>query len=182
MRRAQLVVDLRNRPRPGEPFTLVVPVHTASEANARGHWGKKYRRTSSVREAVALCWGAYEARLPVVVTITRIAPHVLDGDNLVGGATKAARDQVAVELGLPIKKRGETRWAHVADDRDERVEWRVEQRRGDDREYAIEIRVEPRRSPMHDDEKQDEHEEPTAQAPDQGDEQDDAWRDLGGEG
>jgi hypothetical protein len=50
--------------------------------------------------------------LPVVVTLTRIAPRRLDSDNLQGGC-KAARDEVAAWLGV--------------DDADPRVEWRYEQ-------------------------------------------------------
>jgi hypothetical protein len=66
---------------------------------------------------------AGEVALPVVVTLTRIAPRRLDGDNCAGGL-KHWRDGIADWLGI--------------DDADPRVSWRYEQERG---EYALRIRV-----------------------------------------
>jgi len=69
--------------------------------------------------------------LPCAVTMTRIAPRVLDDDNLARSA-KAVRDQLAELLAI--------------DDRDPRVAWRCEQERGGAHEYAVKVRIEPRAS------------------------------------
>lgn len=116
---------------------VTLPMWTLSEANARSHWAAKARRTKMAREAVGLVVGIHlrtmRVRPPCVVTLTRIAPSAgLDGDNL-QSALKATRDGVADALGV--------------DDRDPRVEWRYEQRRGKRGEvalalgYGVEIRV-----------------------------------------
>jgi hypothetical protein len=69
---------------------------------------------------------AKDIPLPLVVTLTRVAPsNGLDGDNL-QGSLKACRDGVADWLGV--------------DDRDPRVTWLYEQRRG--KEWSVEVHVE----------------------------------------
>ncbi len=61
---------------------------------------------------------------PLVVTMTRVAPSSgLDSDNMVG-SMKHVRDAIAGVLGI--------------DDKDARVEWRVNQCRGP---WAVEIRI-----------------------------------------
>lgn len=61
--------------------------------------------------------------LPCVVLMTRVGPsNGLDDDNL-HGALKGVRDQIAAWLGI--------------DDRDKRVKWICEQRRGGD--WAVEV-------------------------------------------
>lgn len=68
--------------------------------------------------------------LPVVVTLTRIAPsNGLDPHDGLRAALKGPVDGVADWLGLKS-------------DRDHRVSWRYAQRRGRPREYAVEITVE----------------------------------------
>ena len=64
--------------------------------------------------------------VPVVVTLTRIAPRALDGDNL-QGAFKAMRDEVAKWIGVP--------------DNHPSVTWEYGQRRGGVGEYAVSIVV-----------------------------------------
>ena len=112
MRRARVDVQA--------PVVVVtVPIRTVSESNAREHWSKKAKRVGKQRDDVCMCWRAAmnargrtaEERAPwlawrdnggVVVRLVRVAPRALDDDNLCGGALKAVRDQVAVEL--PIAK------------------------------------------------------------------------------
>ncbi len=61
---------------------------------------------------------------PLVVTMTRVAPSSgLDSDNMVG-SMKHVRDAIAGVLGI--------------DDKDPRVEWRVNQRKGP---WSVEIHV-----------------------------------------
>lgn len=67
--------------------------------------------------------------LPVVVTLTRIAPRDFDSDNL-AMSFKAARDGIADALGV--------------DDGSARVTWRYAQRRGLKGQYAVVIEIEPR--------------------------------------
>ena len=120
-------------PRRPTQLRVMVPIRTVSVANLREHWAVKAKRTRAEREAVA--WGLRPllrdeplgAWVPGTVTITRIAPRRLDDDNAVR-AQKSVRDEVAAQLGV--------------DDRDPRVTWRVEQRRGRVREYAVEILIE----------------------------------------
>lgn len=112
--------------------TLVVtlPLRTVSESNARGHWGGRATRTKGHRTTCALALGPQVSThsLPVRVLMTRIAPRALDDDNL-RGALKACRDGVADALGV--------------DDRDPRVMWSYDQKRGRPGEYAVEITVFP---------------------------------------
>lgn len=135
-------------------LTIRVPVRLESEANVHGHWSGKARRAKDVRQAVTAAFVdagepvhvvqvvakksgavrtcprfARQPALPLVVFLTRIAPRELDGDNAVR-AMKAARDQVAELLGI--------------DDRDPRVTWRVDQRKGGVGEYGLEIALAPR--------------------------------------
>lgn len=87
----------------------------------------KARRVKKEREAMHWALLPHRPALPCVVTLTRVAPSAgLDGDNL-QGSLKAARDGVAD-------------WMKV-DDRDPRVTWRYEQRRGRPKQYAVEICV-----------------------------------------
>jgi len=68
--------------------------------------------------------------MPIVVTITRLAPSSgLDSDGL-AAAMKSVRDGIADGLGL-------------ANDRDPRVRWVLDQRRTPRSLWGVEIRIEP---------------------------------------
>lgn len=69
-------------------------------------------------------------KLPVDVTITRIAPRKLDDDNLAASA-KSVRDGIADALGCK--------------DNDPRVSWAYTQERGAPKAYAVRITVAQRR-------------------------------------
>jgi hypothetical protein len=111
----------------------MLPLRTESEANKREHWAKKAKRASEQRRAVAMAW-LTKARVKfpqgnvpqLVIHLIRVAPRAMDDDNL-ARSFKAIRDEVAKQLGL--------------DDRDQRLRFVYEQRRGAPREYAIEIHV-----------------------------------------
>lgn len=122
MRRLILAFAMTEIPIPLPGLKLV------SLANQREHWRARSKRAKGHRSAALLLTRAalrHEAiRFPVTVTITRIAPRVLDDDNL-AGAAKSVRDGVADALGV--------------DDRDPRVKWAVAQRRGKPREYGAEV-------------------------------------------
>lgn len=104
-------------------FTL--PLRTVSLANQREHWRVRHKRSQEERMVAKSHCG--EFTLPCTVTMTRIAPRFLDDDNI-RGACKAVRDGIADRLGI--------------DDRDPRVAWRYEQRRGRPKEYAVHVRIE----------------------------------------
>lgn len=95
------------------------------------HWSKTHRIAKKQRETTHL---ALKRKLkgvlpPVIVTLTRIAPRPLDGDNL-QGSFKHIRDGVADALRL--------------DDADSRITWSYAQERGKPKEYAVMIEIETR--------------------------------------
>jgi hypothetical protein len=110
--------------------TLTIPMRLLSAANLREHWAAKAKRVKQQRQAVAMFIGGRpKPALPVVVTLVRIAPRALDGDNL-QSAFKAPRDEIARWLGCQ--------------DNDPRVTWVYGQRRAGVGEYAVVVRVEGR--------------------------------------
>jgi hypothetical protein len=111
-------------------IVVKLPIRLVSVANLREHWATKAARTKQHRtRAWAELRAVKAAPGPgaVKVTLTRIAPRMLDGDNL-GSACKALRDGVADWLGVP--------------DNHPSITWAYEQRRGGLKEYAVEIAVE----------------------------------------
>lgn len=107
---------------------ITIPLRLQSAANLREHWATKARRVKAERRAVAMFLRGPPPPLPVVVTLTRIAPRALDGDNL-QSAFKGVRDEVAKWLGFSDNNAG--------------IEWRYGQRRDGVGVYAIEIEVSP---------------------------------------
>lgn len=113
----------------GEPCVLVVlPLRLASEANMRGSWKPGWRRGKAQRATTALVLRASSCppAPPVTVTLTRIAPRRMDGDNL-QRACKAVRDGVADWLGI--------------DDGSESITWRYGQEKGKPRQYGVRVEV-----------------------------------------
>jgi hypothetical protein len=110
-------------------LTIALPLRVFSEMNARTHWSVRHRRLSAHRALVRMRLAAERAwppSFPVEVTLTRIAPSELDGDNLQSGC-KGLRDGIADALGV--------------DDRHPGIAWRYAQRRGAPRQYGVEIVV-----------------------------------------
>lgn len=118
-----------------------------SEANKRGHWAKGARRASEQRgiARLALAPRVHRTRAmlalecsvcgeQLAVTLTRVAPRELDGDNL-QRALKAVRDGIADALGI--------------DDRDKRIAWRYGQQRGAPLQYAVRVVLEAVESQKH---------------------------------
>jgi hypothetical protein len=104
-------------------ISVLLPIRIESVANKREHWAAKAKRTKAHRTA-ALAVPVHP--LPCVVTLTRIGPRSLDGDNLQSGF-KALRDGIAQRLGV--------------DDADPRVEWRYSQRKGSPKQYAAAVEI-----------------------------------------
>lgn len=137
---------------PGGGVRLLISMRTYGEPNLREHWGATHRRSAQQRRDVAWAWRAASVRdkwpaafLPCTVTLTRIARRAIDGHDNLRAAFKHVVDQIAVEIGLPLKALAPGQATPVAEDGDERVTWTYgAQRIGTD---AVEITVEPRRTP-----------------------------------
>jgi hypothetical protein len=106
------------------------PIKTISEANCRDHWAVKSRRRKSQQAEVdAMLLNALRGRkiaLPCVVKLTRVAPKVLDTDNL-ASAFKATRDGIARRLGI--------------DDGDPRIKFEYDQIAVGRHEYNIVVEI-----------------------------------------
>lgn len=114
------------------PLRIVVPIRIESEMNRREHWTARKKRFDAQRFAT---WCVLRGEVDLVrlsfapvieVTLTRIGPRTLDGDNLQGGF-KAVRDEIARILGI--------------DDGDPRITWRYGQEKGKPKEYAVRIEI-----------------------------------------
>lgn len=80
--------------------TLQLPLELKSEQNLREHWTATAKRKAAQRGLVRLFRQlASDIRLPVQVTLIRIAPRKLDDDNL-RASFKHVRDGVADILGV----------------------------------------------------------------------------------
>lgn len=111
-------------------LTFDCPVKTISEANNRDHWTvRSKRRKAQQAEVDAMLLNALRGRkmaVPCVVRLTRVAPKVLDTDNL-ASAFKATRDAIARRLGI--------------DDGDPRIRFEYEQTPIKRREYNIVVEI-----------------------------------------
>ena len=112
---------------------IVIPVRTKSEANLRCHWGERARRAKRQRVAARILVRAAFMRLiqrgpcgGYRVTLTRVAPRVLDSDNL-HIRLKGVRDGVADALGIS--------------DADGLCSLSYAQRRGKRGEYAVAVDI-----------------------------------------
>lgn len=114
-------------------ITAILPIRLVSVANIREHWAKRAKRTSEQRNLVKFAlrnqthkaWKDGELK-KLLVSITRIAPRELDGDNL-QSACKATRDGVADAL--------------TVDDRHPDISWEYRQMKGMPKEYAVQIEI-----------------------------------------
>lgn len=112
---------------------VTIPLRTVSEANSHEHWRVRQKRAKGQRHTAELvvrtAGSAFEdrtVRLPLTVTLTRIAPRSLDSDNL-AGSQKHVRDGIADALGI--------------NDRDPGVTWTYAQERGAKGYYGVRIEI-----------------------------------------
>lgn len=108
-------------------FTL--PLRTYSRTNVREHWSRRHRRSKIERRTAHLAALAADEQLPelpCIITLTRVAPRLLDDDNL-RGALKSVRDGLSD--------------AYCVDDRDPRIRWEYGQRRGAAKEYGVDVSI-----------------------------------------
>ena len=116
-----------------EVRTLSLPLRTVSASNQREHWAVRAKRNVMERATVNTMWQIFKCRYLrpgecANVTLTRVAPRPLDGHDNLRSSLKAVVDQLTDCLGLP-------------NDRDGRVEWHYEQRKGKPKEYAVLVEV-----------------------------------------
>jgi len=115
-------------------WVIEVPLRIRNGCNLREHWAVRAKRVKRERDTVMWALFARERpgksvslkrpTLPVVVTITRLAPRKLDDDNAIAGC-KSVRDAIAECLGV--------------DDADPRVTWRYAQEKS--KTYAVRIEI-----------------------------------------
>lgn len=117
--------------------SLYLPIRTKSAANLREHWALKAKRVKAERDLVRLIWnstGSRTVRASCVgkrvgrVAFVRIAPRLLDSDNL-SGALKAIRDEIAACLG-------------VSDGPHTGIAWEYHQTKGQPGEFAVGVEIE----------------------------------------
>ncbi len=85
---------------------MYLKIHLRSEGNIHEHWSKPRNRRLIQNKLIDQHWMALglDIKLPVLITLTRMAPRTLDDDNLVT-AFKSIRDKVA-DLIIPGLKPG----------------------------------------------------------------------------
>jgi hypothetical protein len=112
------------------PMVMLLPIRTQSESNLREHFFVKAKRAKAQRSATLKLCEQHLAvpAFPCVVKLTRVAPRVLDSDNL-ARCFKAIRDSIAEFLGV--------------DDRDPRVHYLYDQEKGAPKHYAVRVEVTP---------------------------------------
>lgn len=112
--------------------TISIPnMKLGAALNARVHWSRRAARSKNERIVIATylrchCRPTLEPTCPpTTCTLARIAPRMLDDDNL-AGAFKAVRDEVASFFGVDDGPKGP-------------IAWRYEQRKGEPKQYAVQI-------------------------------------------
>lgn len=112
--------------------TIDIPgMRLGAALNARVHWSKRAARAKKERAVVAVVLRLHRSPMleptcpPTTCTLARIAPRMLDDDNL-AGAFKSIRDEVAAFFGVDDGPKG-------------LIAWRYEQRKGEPKQYAVQI-------------------------------------------
>jgi hypothetical protein len=111
-----------------------IEMNLKSLANQSEHWTAKSKRNRGQANAVyyALCNRLNDLKPPYLITLTRVAPRTLDGDNLVI-SFKKIRDEIS-HMFFPDTRPG------MADSYDCFI-WKYKQEKAKPKEYAIKIRI-----------------------------------------
>jgi hypothetical protein len=92
---------------------VTIPIRTSAWTNTRGHWRANHERKT--REKTVTAWALRGAGrlppLPAHVVITRLAPRLLDDDNL-PSATKYMRDEIARAYDVDDSPRSPLTWEY----------------------------------------------------------------------
>lgn len=116
--------------------TFQIPVRTVSEANSSEHWVKKANRHKIQKWMVMKVFrdNNFSFKLPVEITIIRIAPNKLDKEENLPMSVKYIKDYIADQL-IPGKAPGR------ADDSKE-ITWKYDQKKGRVRQNIVEVIIE----------------------------------------
>ena len=115
-------------------IAVTLPIRTQTEGNAKEHWRVKAARAKAQRNTTALLLRAslrgFRIGDGITVTLIRLAPSGpgLDPHDNLPSSMKHIVDELTDLLGLP-------------NDRDPRVTWRYDQRRGP---WGVEVRIDRR--------------------------------------
>jgi len=104
---------------------------TFAKARRRKHERKTAHETLLLAHGAGVADAVFEltANRKLVVELTRVAPsNGLDPHDALGPSLKGVIDGIGDALGL-------------TNDRDARVQWKLEQRRGKPKEYAVEVEI-----------------------------------------
>ena len=112
---------------------LKIPLRLVSEANLCCHWTKKHKRKKKIAALLLCYWPKEKIVLPCTVTLTRVAPRMLDFDNLVH-ANKHLFDKIC-DLLRPGLAPGQA-------DNTDLIEVVYKQEKGKPKEYAVKILIE----------------------------------------
>lgn len=112
--------------------SITFPIKVPSAANLREHWAVKARRVKEQRHVTALVLRTKEGaallkaaeQRPLAVTLTRLSPRLLDGDNL-QTSLKAVRDEVAKAIGVDDRDGTEDVWWRYTQEKNERQGVRI---------------------------------------------------------
>lgn len=116
--------------------TITIPIDgmkLGAALNARVHWTKRAVRAKKERKATSWALSMRASSFPhpltppTTCTLVRVAPRMLDDDNL-AGAFKSIRDEVAAFFDVDDGPKGP-------------IAWRYEQRREAPKQYRVEIRL-----------------------------------------
>lgn len=116
--------------------TITIPIEgmkLGAALNARVHWSRRAARAKKERKATSWALSMRASSLPhplkppSTCTLVRVAPRMLDDDNL-AGAFKSIRDEVAAFFDVDDGPKGP-------------IAWRYEQRKGEPKKYAVEIQL-----------------------------------------
>lgn len=114
---------------------FTIPIKTVSEANISEHWTSKSKRHRIQKWMVKKVFldNKFKFKLPVIVTLVRIAPTFLDKEDNLPMSLKYIKDYIADHL-CPGKAPGR------ADDSKE-ITWNYDQKKGKVRQYCVEVTI-----------------------------------------
>lgn len=107
---------------------FTIPIKTVSGMNVREHWAVRAKRVKTERSVSFLCTKRTPigVPLPVIVTLCRVSPGVLDDDNL-RSALKGVRDGIAD--------------AYEVADNDPRIRWCYKQEKCKRGHYEVSVAI-----------------------------------------
>lgn len=131
-------------------ITWEIPIKTVSESNRSEHWSKSSKRHRQQQFFVRAAFSIERKPIPMPceITLTRISPRMLDGEDNLPSAFKWIKDEIGAcifpEKVVMFRKKGGgivKNKGHA--DSDQRVTWKYVQEKGKIQRIRIEIRQLP---------------------------------------